>query len=436
VGFHDAQSYLDSLGVDLMRSRAPSLHRVEAMCEALDHPERSIPSIHVTGTNGKTTTARIATSLLAATGLSVGTFTSAHLTTVRERIARSGEPISEDEFGALFDHFFFYLQVTEKELDEKLSYFEVLSTMFYLWAAEAPVDALVVEVGMGGRWDATNVIDAPVSIVTNVELDHTRFLGNRVEEIAAEKAGIIKAGAQTVTGERAPGVLRVLSDEAASVGASLAVLDRDFALEDNRVALGGRYLSTRTRAGHHEGLFLPLHGGHQGVNAVVALEAAGRFLGDRALERSVVAEGLEAVTAPGRMETLSPDGGEGPMVVLDVAHNPAGISALVTSLAEAFAFERVHFVVGILEDKDYEGMLAELTRVSCAVAFCGPRGVRSIATGDLMVAAGRLGLECSEHAGVAEATTTALRAAGPGEIVCVTGSHYVVGEARGTLSAA
>ena len=177
VGFAEAEAYLNSLGIDAMKSLKPSLHRIQAICEALDHPELSIPTIHITGTNGKTSTARIASSLLAATGLTVGTYTSPHLQTVRERLALNGEPIAEEAFGEMFDHLRPYITLVEGRLGEKLSYFEILTGLYFLWAAEAPVDASVVEVGLGGRWDATNVVPAPVAVITNVGLDHTGLLG-------------------------------------------------------------------------------------------------------------------------------------------------------------------------------------------------------------------------------------------------------------------
>src|ERR687896_23160 len=207
VDYAEAEAYLDALGVDAMKRLAPSLHRIEALCAALDHPERRLQAIHVTGTNGKTSTARIATSLLGATGLTVGTYTSPHLETVRERIALSGELISKDDFGDVFDHMRPFLMHVEESLGERLSYFEVLTALFFLWAAETPVDAAVVEVGLGGRWDATNVMDAQVAVVTNVALDHMSLLGQDRATIAREKVGIIKDDAIVVTGERAPDIL-------------------------------------------------------------------------------------------------------------------------------------------------------------------------------------------------------------------------------------
>jgi dihydrofolate synthase / folylpolyglutamate synthase len=433
VSFEEAQAHLDSLGVDAMKSLAPSLHRIQAICEALDHPERSVPAIHVTGTNGKTSTARVAASLLTAAGLSVGIYTSPHLETIRERIARSGEPISEAEFGDLFDHLLPYAEVVEKQLDEKLSYFETLTAMFFLWAAEAPVDAMVVEVGLGGRWDATNVVPAPVAVITNVGLDHTGLLGMDKTAIAKEKAGVIKERATAVTAELDPAVLSVIESAADVAGAGVSRLGREFRLTDNRTAFGGRYLSVSTSARDYTGLFLPLHGSHQAANAATALEAVVRFVPHGSLDDEVVAEGLAATHVPGRLEVLRSDEGAGPTVVLDVAHNPDGMSALISSLLEAFAFERVVFVIGILRDKDHRGMLSELTRVPCTVIASEAKSVRSVPPKELHAASTDLGLDCTVVESAVEAVRRAVQSADPGDLVCVTGSHYVVGEVRSFL---
>jgi dihydrofolate synthase / folylpolyglutamate synthase len=432
VDYQEAEAYLENLGIDAMKSMAPSLHRMEALCEALNHPERQLQAIHVTGTNGKTSTARIATSLLAATGLSVGTYTSPHLQSMRERIALSGDPISKGDFADAFDHLWPYLGHVEETLGESLTYFEVLTALFFLWAAERPVDAAVVEVGLGGRWDATNVIDAPVAVVTNVGLDHTGLLGMTTEVIAAEKAGIVKSGATLVTGERAPGTLTVLGDAATEQRAMVAALGKEFDVRDNRVAFGGRYLAIDTSVRSYDGLFLPLHGSHQGVNATVALEAVTRFLPAQPLDQEVVVEGFGRTSVPGRLETFRSEG-EAP-VVLDVAHNPDGMSAFVTSLIEAFAFDRAIFVLGILGDKDYRGMLAEIARVPCSLVLTRPQNVRAVPLDDLRVAADDLGLDSVLVDDVSDALKVALEAAEPADIVCVTGSHYVVGEARTTIS--
>ena len=433
MGFDIASDYLDSLGIDAMKSAKPSLHRIEAICDALDNPQRSVPAIHITGTNGKTSIARIATSLLVATGLSVGTYTSPHLGSVTERVTLSGEPISEESFGALFEHLWPYLQLVEKELGEQLTYFEVLTAMYFLWAAEQPVDVSVVEVGLGGRWDATNVVPSSVGVISMVGLDHTGLLGAEPETIAREKAGIAKRGAVIVTAERSPAVLEVLNREAAAADATVAAIDRDFALLDNRVALGGRYLSMRTSRRGYEDLFLPLHGSHQATNAAVALEATTRLLPARTLERDVVQEGLGTVEVPGRLEAITPEDGDGPTVIFDVAHNPDGAFALVTGLSETFPFERIIFVVGVLADKDHKGMLAEFTRLPCIFVVTEPRNVRAVPAETLVSAARELGVEAVVAPDVGDALTQAMGRARRGDLVCVTGSHYVVGEARTRL---
>ncbi len=431
MGWAQAQAHLDALGVDAMKSTAPSLHRMEALCRALDHPERAVPSIHVTGTNGKTSTARLTAAVLGATGLKVGTYTSPHLQTMRERIALGGRPITEDDFGEGFDHLAPFLELVEGELEERLTFFEVLTALYFSWAAEN-ADVSVVEVGLGGRWDATNVMDASVAVITNVGLDHTGLLGSDRATIAREKSGIIKPAVTVVTGERAPQILGVLAEEAAAVEARVMALSRDFEVLEDRVAVGGRYLSVRTSARSYEGLFLPLHGSHQAVNAAVALEAATSFFAHGSLANEVVAEGLAAASVPGRLEVIPVS--ESPATVLfDVAHNPGGTSALIGGLLETFVFERIVFVVGILADKDYSGMLRELARVDCQIIATRAGGVRVVEPAELVRAATALGLPCESRDGVAGALEAALARAGEADMVCVTGSHYVVGEARDIL---
>jgi dihydrofolate synthase/folylpolyglutamate synthase len=414
-----------------MKSMAPSLHRMEALCEALDHPERRLPAIHITGTNGKTSTARIAASLLTATELKVGTYTSPHLQTVRERIALNGVPISEEAFAELFDHVMPFVSVVEGELGEGITYFELLTAMFFLWASEN-VDVGVVEVGLGGQWDATNLIAAPVAVITNIGLDHVQMLGTDRATIAREKAGIIKDGAVVVTGERDPAILEIFRERAVDKNAVLQALDKDFSLTLNELAIGGRYISVASGDRTYENLFLPLHGAHQGVNAAVAIEAVTSFLPPGSIEEEVIAAGLGKVVVPGRIETVP---GHRVPIVLDVAHNPDGMSALVSSLAEAFAFQRVVFVVGILKDKDHAGMLAEMARVPSALILTEPRFARSASAEELLAAAAQMGLQAEVVPDVVAAVQRALESADEMDLVCVTGSHYVVGEARQHLIA-
>ncbi len=426
VSYSAANAHLTALGVDAMKGLAPSLHRIEAMCDALDNPQRQIPAIHVTGTNGKTSTARIATSLLAATGLSVGTFTSPHLQSVRERIALNGEPISEDEFGDVFSHLAPYLETVEARLGERLSFFEVMTALFFLWAVEAPVDAVVIEVGLGGRWDATNVVPASVAVLTNVGLDHTDLLGRDRATIAREKAGIIKHDSFVVTAERDPAILAIIGEAAEGMLASVSAAGKGFDVRENRVALGGRYLSIESSARFYDKLFLPLHGAHQGLNAATAIEAVTRFLPGQVLGEEVVAQGLAEAVVPGRMETV--DG-----VLLDVAHNPDGMSALVSTIAESFNFGDGVFVLGILADKDYRGMLAEVARLSRRMVFTRAANARSVEPDELLAVAHELGIDdCTTADEPAEALEVARGMAGE-ELVCVTGSHYVVGEVRAHL---
>lgn len=429
MGFLEAKQHLEALGIDAMKTMSPTLHRIEALLEALDNPEKKIPSIHVTGTNGKTSVARIGTALLVAAGLKVGTYTSPHLESMTERIALNGDPITEEAFGDTFDHLAPYLMVVEDRLGEELSYFEVMTAMFFLWAVEAPVEAIVVEVGLGGLWDATNVMDAPVCVITNIGLDHTELLGDR-HSIAKEKSGIIKSDSVVVTAERDPEMLAIITSAATDPG-DVSVLSRDFDVVENKVALGGRYLSVTARGRSYDGMFLSLHGAHQGINAATAVQAVTSFLPSANLDHSVVAEGLASVSSPGRLETVKTD--RPVPTILDVAHNPGGISALVFSLSEAFAFDRVVFVVGILRDKDYKGMIAELTRIPSAIVFTQPRFARSASIETLEAAANELGSPSASAAAVEEALALAYSEAGKRDLLCITGSHYVVGEARGHL---
>ncbi|MCA1571620.1 MAG: folylpolyglutamate synthase/dihydrofolate synthase family protein [Actinomycetota bacterium] len=425
TSYRDAVRYLDALGIDAMKSMAPSLHRMEAVADVLAHPERSLPAIHVTGTNGKTTTARVVASLLEATGLSVATFTSPHLQAVNERINVGGCPLDEEEFAAAFDAVLPYVKLAESELGERLTYFEVLTAMFFMQASER-AGVAVVEVGLGGRWDATNIVDAPVSIVTNVAVDHAALLGADRVTIAREKVGIIKQGAAVVTAERAPDVLDVIEREADQRGATVARIDRDFSVTANDVAVGGRLLSVTTSAGEYSDLYVPLHGPHQGPNVAVALEAVTRFLA-KPLDQDLVAEGLAGVEVPGRLETIRL---EDRSVVLDVAHNPDGMAALVRALAGAFAFERVVAVFGALDDKDHAGMLSELARLPVRLILTQPRNDRAVPVAALARAADAQGLAHEERPDVPSALEAALADDDPGALPVVTGSHYVVGEAR------
>ncbi len=425
MSFAAASEYLDSLGIDAMKSLAPSLDRIEALLELLGHPEQQLQALHITGTNGKSSVARIATALMVESGLTVGTFTSPHLQTVRERIAFGGEPISENEFGAVFAHIRPFLTEVERTTGEKPSYFETLVGMFFLWAADRPVDVCVVEVGLGGRWDATNVVRSPVVVITNVSLDHTAMLGKDRLTIAKEKAGIIKDGATAVTGERSPDVQQVIGEEADGAKAEVVTIDRDFGVIEDRLAVDGRFLSIRTRAREYEEMFLPLQGMHQATNAAVALEAVTSFFPEETIEDDIVMNGLARVSAPGRMERIAG-------VMLDVAHNPSAMAALISSIQETYAPDRAVFVVGFLDDKDYRGMLLELARLQCDLVAVRAPSPRSVEPTAIATAAAELDVHCTVEPDIATAVAGVV-----GDVeetfVCVTGSHYVVGEARDFL---
>ncbi len=364
----------------------PSLDRIAAVMELMGEPQRTYPVIHLTGTNGKTSTTRIIETILREMGLRTGRFTSPHLHTMRERIALSGEPISADAFLATWSEVLPFIQIVDARSVEaggpRMTYFEVLVAVAYAAFADAPVDVAVVEVGLGGSWDATNVADGAVAVVMPIDVDHQRFLGSTPEVIAVEKAGIIKADAVAVIATQLDEVRSVLTDRAIDVGARITLEGNDFGLLTREVAVGGQLFSMRGLAGDYDELFLPLHGLHQVHNAVTAIAAVEAFLGggEQRLDPEVVRAGLAAVTSPGRLEIVR----RSPTVVVDAAHNPAGARALAEALRDSFTFARVVGVVAILQDKDAEEMLDVLEPVLDEVVVTrttSPRAMPAAALG-------------------------------------------------------
>ncbi|MDA8290844.1 MAG: Mur ligase family protein [Actinomycetota bacterium] len=412
------------------RAALPTLDRVEGLVSAIGDPQDAYGVVHVTGTNGKGSTTRICSSLLASAGVSVGTYTSPHLERLNERMARNGEPIGDDELVeqltslAALEEFL----VRRDAWPTPPTWFELVTTAAFRWFADVAVEAAVVEVGLGGRYDATNVADGAVAVVTNVDLDHTEILGSTREEIAAEKAGIVKAGSVLVLGERDPGVAGVVVAEAEAVGAS-EVLCRgvDFECVANGPAHGGRVLDIRTPGAAYDGLYLPLFGSHQGDNAAAALVAAEALLGTP-LPEDVVAEAFAATVVPGRLEIV----GRRPLVVLDGAHNRAGVDALHAALDDDFASPaRIVAVVGCLRGRDPGELLAALRSDRlCAVVACAPPSPRALPASAVAEAASALGIESSRADGVDAALEMAVAKAGADDLVLVTGSLYVVGSAR------
>lgn len=353
---------LERLGEASVRPRlAPTRRAVEI----LGDPQRAYPVIQIAGTNGKTSTSRMIESLLRAHGLRVGLFTSPHLERFNERIVVDGEPISDESLVANWNDIEPYVRMTDAELAEQgeapLSFFEVITVLAYAAFADAPVDVAVVEVGMGGEWDSTNVADAQVAVFTPIALDHTDRLGSTIEEIARTKSGIVKPLASVVSAKQTPEAEAVLRHAAEATESSIAFEGADFAVASTTVAVGGQLVSVRGLVSTYEQLLLPFFGDHQAENAAVAVAAVETFLGGgtQPLTGDVLDEGFAAATSPGRLQLV----GAGPRTLVDAAHNPHGAASLAAALGRYFDFDRVTAVVGVLADKDAEGILRELVPV-------------------------------------------------------------------------
>ena len=416
---------------------APGQARVQALCDLLGSPERSCPVILVAGTNGKGSTAAMIDSLLRALGLRVGRYSSPHLVDLTERIVIDGEPIAAERFDELVEQTAPLVGlVDDQQIDGvAMTFFEVMTALAYAAFADAPVDVAVVEVGLGGRWDATNVADAQVAVVCPIDLDHTHLLGNTLAEIAAEKAGIIKAGSKAVLAAQQPDAARVLLARCAEVGAEVRREGMEFGLISRAPGVGGQVLRLETAEGPLGDLLLPLYGAHMAQNAALAVAAAEAFLGGKPLPADVIAEGLEQVQAPARLEVVR----RSPTVVLDTCHNPHGARATIDGLAEAFDFHPLVAVVAMMGDKDVDGVLSIIGEAASTMVCTGiastDRALPPEALGER--AAGIVGADRVLVAPtMAEAIETAVRLAdeaGPGAGVLIAGSVYAAGEARALL---
>jgi dihydrofolate synthase/folylpolyglutamate synthase len=421
----DALAWLDS-HTNLERGgapRRPTLDRMRPLVEMLGSPQLDYQVIHVTGTNGKTTTTSMTARLLTTQGLSVGAYTSPHLEVVNERIAWAGEPIGNPELAEALS----IVKAVEAQLPDAPSYFEILTAAAYRFFADAAVDLAVVEVGLGGTWDATNVANGEVAVVTNVSLDHTEYLGPTVADIAAEKAGIVKPGATLVLGETDHDLEPLFLER--SPGRVLRRGD-DFGASELQLAHGGHVVDLHTPGRDYRGVYLPIHGAFQTDNAAIALAAAEAFF-DGPLDPDVVTEAFAGFRSPGRLEVV----GNSPLVILDGAHNVAGAEALVAVLAEEFLPAPRTLVVGLLREKDPALMLSALdARSAERVIACPPPTPRALDPKEVAAAAQALGVAQVEVApSVTEAVRWAVDSAGPEGQVVVTGSLYVVGEARASL---
>jgi dihydrofolate synthase/folylpolyglutamate synthase len=400
------------------------LTTMRGFLDIMDNPQSLYPSIHLTGTNGKTSTSRMITSLLMAQGLRTGTYTSPHLARINERISVNGEPVSDPELFELL----LALQLLEPMLQaERLSYFELLTAAAYRHFADAPVEVGVIEVGVGGMWDATNIIEANVAVVTNVGLDHQNYLGPTRESIAGQKAGIVKTTSSLVLAEPDQHLHPVFTDRTQG---PVYIVDKDFAAEDDRIAVGGRLVDLRTPNGTYEDVFVALHGRHQSRNAATALMAAEALFGE-ALHEDVVRQGFAAATSPGRLEVVS----RRPLCVLDGAHNEAGAQALVQALDEEFAVdgERI-LVVGMLHPHEPARMLEALqaTRARLVIA-CQPHSPRAVRASDIAAAAKEMGALTVVVEDPRAAAREGRAVATEDDLVVVTGSLYAVGAARDEL---
>lgn len=338
----------------------PTLKRVRLALDILGDPQNSYPSIHITGTNGKTSTSRMIDSLLTAFGMKTGRFTSPHLLDVRERICLEGRPITREGFVRAWEDIAPYVDMVDERSQRqggpRLSFFEVFTIMAYAAFADYPVDAAVVEVGMGGRWDSTNVIDAGVAVITPIALDHTRWLGSTIRDIAREKAGIIKPGQVVVIMAQEEEVLDILLERARSVDAIARVEGRDFEVVERQMGVGGQMVTIRTPSALYEDVFVPLFGQYQAHNAAAALVAVESFMGGRGLDGRIVEQGLMNASSPGRMQVVR----HSPTIIVDAAHNPAGAATLREAIESSFALGRIVGVYSAMGDKDVEGVLSEV----------------------------------------------------------------------------
>jgi dihydrofolate synthase/folylpolyglutamate synthase len=362
----------------------PSLDRIAAVCGLLGDPQKAFRAVHVTGTNGKTSTTRLVERLLREHGLRTGRFTSPHLLEVRERIAVDGQSLPRDRFVESYDDVIPYVDLVDARSaaagEPRMTFFEVLVAMAYAAFADAPVEVAAVEVGMGGAWDATNVLDAQVAVVMPIALDHQRFLGYDVASIAGEKAGIIKPGALAVLADQPPEAAEVLLRRCAEVGATPLREGVEFGVAAREIAVGGQLLTLRA-GGMYEDVFLPLYGEHQAHNAAAAVAAAEALLGATSggLDADLVRAAFADADSPGRLEVLR----GGPTVLVDAAHNPAGAAVLADALREAFTFTRLVGVVGVLADKDAEGILGALEPVLDEVVVTRSTSPRAIDPAEL-----------------------------------------------------
>ena len=420
------ESHVDFERVAPNRAAVPTLAPIVDTLTLLAEPQHDYPTIHVTGTNGKGTTSTMISALLVATGLRVGTFTSPDLHEVNERIALNGAPVDDEAFVGLLER----LSDVESVSGIVLTRFELLTAAALLHFSDEGVDVAVIEVGMGGTWDSTNVIDSDVAVLTNVDLDHTAVLGTTIGEIASDKVGIFRPEGIAILATTNAIVVEIARHRAGSIGAALWEFDDSYALEQNELAVGGRAITLRTPYDRYDDVLVSLHGIHQGINAATAIVAAEAFLG-RALGDDVVTSTLRTIRMPGRMELLS----RSPMIVVDGAHNPAGMRALVAALDGAFHVSGARrCVVGMLQGRDVHDMVEPLVQLGFTEFHCcAPQSSRAVSAHVVATTIRDLGGVAYEHPSVATALAHARELSSDDDLIVAAGSLYLVAEVRGAV---
>lgn len=411
----------------------PRVERTKRVLELMADPQHTYRVVHITGTNGKTSTARIIESLIRAHGLRTGLFTSPHLDRFTERIMIDGEPVSDGAIADAWDEIVPFVGLVDAELDAAgdaaLTFFELLTVLAFVACADAPVDVLVLEVGMGGAWDSTNAADGDVAVFSPIDIDHADRLGSTITEIATVKAGIIKEGAAVVSAQQSAEAEKVLRAAAAARGATVAFEGAEFALTDDKLAVGGQLISVRGLAGHYPEEYLPLYGAHQGANAALAIAAVESLIGggSQHIAGDVLADGLSNVLSPGRLQLV----GIAPTVLVDAAHNPHGARALASALGEAFDFDEWGLVLGVLGDKDAIGIMAALAPAVSHVFATAPASERAGDPDTIADLAESAGLQTTVHHDVADAAAAAREwaAASDRRAVIIAGSVVLAGEA-------
>jgi dihydrofolate synthase/folylpolyglutamate synthase len=412
---------------------APTLERISALVDMLGSPQLTYPTIHIGGTNGKTTTSRMVDSLLFEMGLRTGRFTSPHLESYLERICINGQPIDAKEMIFSFNDISPYLDLMDTKFDNPISFFEAITALAFAAFAEHPIDVGVIEVGMGGQWDATNVVDADVSVIMPIGLDHMEYLGNTLAEIATTKAGIIKEQGFVVLAQQEPEAAVELLRRAAEVGADVAREGLEYSIDSRAVAVGGQLISITGLRGHYDDIFLPLHGKHQASNAAAALIAVEAFFGEQDLDIDAVRAAFANVTSPGRCEIIHRD----PTIILDAAHNPHGAKAIAETIQSEFTFDDVTGIVALMADKDALGILQALEPIMNQIIVTTNSAARSMAVGDLealatqIFGADRVFAQPTLTDAIDKAIKDSVRPLSEESLaILITGSVVTVGEAR------